>query len=175
MSINFNRNTITVVCKNIVAAVVLYNVDQELVAVRHIIILRGQRCMCVWHCQCVCYNHPRPGLLCTPLSLDEYKRAGFPGHLPLTTTSDCSILFNVLQGLLCFFIFLLLFGTCFQRNLVCYSSSVDFNVKGVHFSCLLTKFGLQFYIFATLSNKYHRLIWLFCSRKMQFEINSEML
>ncbi|XP_054260950.1 uncharacterized protein LOC128985467 isoform X2 [Macrosteles quadrilineatus] len=89
---------------------VLYNLDHEVVASRQIIIVQGQRCMCVWHCQCVCYNHPSQGLPCYPLSVSDYNNAGFPGHLPVTLGSDCSTLFTVLHALLWFFVFLLLFG-----------------------------------------------------------------
>ncbi|XP_046658640.1 uncharacterized protein LOC124352942 isoform X2 [Homalodisca vitripennis] len=96
--------------KRIECNIALYSSDQELVAQRHIIIVRGERCMCVWHCKCVCYNHPRPGLLCTPLSTKHYHQAGFVGQLPVRSGADCSTLFLVIQGLLWFFFFLLLFG-----------------------------------------------------------------
>lgn len=114
-------------CNDIVVTVVVYNVEQEVVASRTILIVKGQHCMCVWYCECVCYGYPHPGPLpCKPITIKEYNKAGFPGQLPVTTSVACSILFNVLLGVLWLILFLLLFGKILPKTFCKYHSQLVF-------------------------------------------------
>ncbi|XP_073945130.1 uncharacterized protein isoform X3 [Choristoneura fumiferana] len=54
----------------------LVNDNDESVAVREVVIRRGDRCFCVWHCDCVCYGE-NPKLPCQEMSEARQDAAGF--------------------------------------------------------------------------------------------------
>ncbi|KAL0895599.1 hypothetical protein ABMA27_011693 [Loxostege sticticalis] len=56
-------------------SVALINDDDESVAVRDVAIKKGDRCFCVWHCDCVCLNED-PKLLCREMTETRQVAAG---------------------------------------------------------------------------------------------------
>ncbi|XP_015109123.1 hapless 2 [Diachasma alloeum] len=57
------------------------NYRGELVAARRIIVHKMNRCFCLWHCICTCYESPR-GFSCLPMTPEHYHQAGFRGPVP---------------------------------------------------------------------------------------------
>ncbi|CAH0406039.1 unnamed protein product [Chilo suppressalis] len=53
----------------------LVNDEDESVAVREVAIKKGDRCFCVWHCDCVCLNE-EPKLLCHEMAESRQVAAG---------------------------------------------------------------------------------------------------
>ncbi|XP_072936249.1 E3 SUMO-protein ligase RanBP2 [Epargyreus clarus] len=69
--------------------VALVNDDDESVAVREVRIKRGDRCFCVWHCQCVCLNED-PKLVCQELAEYQQMAAGLsPRERPRQVRAAC--------------------------------------------------------------------------------------
>ncbi|KAI5635333.1 hypothetical protein NE865_11909 [Phthorimaea operculella] len=63
--------------------VALVNDEDESIAVRDVSIKKGDRCFCVWHCECVCLSED-PKLLCREMSQTQQVAAG------LTPTTERS-------------------------------------------------------------------------------------
>lgn len=94
--------------KEFYCSVHVYNINQELVAVRQIRIVSHDRCICIWHCECACYVADK-GLKCIPMSLDTYHAAGFQGGFPTETHFiETSYLDEMLAMMFNMFIFLVL-------------------------------------------------------------------
>ncbi|XP_063905010.1 uncharacterized protein LOC135124076 [Zophobas morio] len=86
----------------------VHNINQEMLAVREIRIHRYDRCICIWHCECVCYVADA-GLKCYPMSLNSYHAAGFQGGFPEAThLVESSYLDELLAMFFHMFIFLIL-------------------------------------------------------------------
>ncbi|XP_049888068.1 uncharacterized protein LOC126382293 [Pectinophora gossypiella] len=91
--------------------VALVNDDEESVAVREVTIRKGDRCFCVWHCDCVCLSED-PKLLCREMSQSQQVAAGLstagrPRHArSVFYNDDCSL--NILACIIGVFIFLAL-------------------------------------------------------------------
>ncbi|GLV39649.1 hypothetical protein CBL_08284 [Carabus blaptoides fortunei] len=91
--------------KNFYCSIEALDVKNEIVAVRRIRIIKGDRCICSWHCLCACLE--TTGLGCVPLAMDHYRAAGFIGSMPLTSNMiQAGSLQNVLFG--CFFFMMLI-------------------------------------------------------------------
>ncbi|XP_059049428.1 uncharacterized protein LOC131844532 [Achroia grisella] len=56
-------------------SVALMNDDEETVAIRDVTIKKGDRCFCVWYCDCVCMSED-PRLLCREMSDSKRVAAG---------------------------------------------------------------------------------------------------
>lgn len=64
--------------KNFYCSLEVFNLKQQLIAVRRIRFKKTDRCICVWYCLCTCYNSDY-GLKCNPLEIEQYHAAGFQG------------------------------------------------------------------------------------------------
>ncbi|XP_030027111.2 uncharacterized protein LOC115445132 isoform X3 [Manduca sexta] len=60
-------------------SVALINDFDAQVAVRDVIMRKGDRCFCVWHCDCVCLGED-PKLLCREMSTSRLLAAGLSSH-----------------------------------------------------------------------------------------------
>ncbi|XP_048518047.1 uncharacterized protein LOC109537197 isoform X2 [Dendroctonus ponderosae] len=69
---------------NFYCSLEVFNMKQQLVAVRRIRFQKSDRCICVWYCQCVCFSADYV-LKCTPMEIEQYHAAGFQGGMPITT------------------------------------------------------------------------------------------
>uniref|UniRef100_A0A1B6CIV1 Generative cell specific-1/HAP2 domain-containing protein n=2 Tax=Clastoptera arizonana TaxID=38151 RepID=A0A1B6CIV1_9HEMI len=77
------------------------NTAKKVVASRSIVLSKGHRCVCAWHCRCACDNHDH--LRCEPLSLADYNRAGYLGQLPIETKGSSRFYITFLKYVICFF------------------------------------------------------------------------
>lgn len=60
------------------------NVDEIILASRDFVVSSGKKCICAWHCECVCQSHssPETPLVCSLLSFQDFHKAGYFGDLP---------------------------------------------------------------------------------------------
>ncbi|KAL1489373.1 hypothetical protein ABEB36_014282 [Hypothenemus hampei] len=70
--------------KHFYCSLEVFNMHQQLIAVRRIRFERSDRCFCMWHCQCLCFKSDY-SLKCTPLEIEQYHAAGFQGGMPVST------------------------------------------------------------------------------------------
>ncbi|XP_063991396.1 uncharacterized protein LOC135169906 [Diachasmimorpha longicaudata] len=66
------------------------NYRGELVAARRIIVHKMNRCFCLWHCICTCYESHR-GFSCLPMTPEHYHQAGFRGPVPAINPRTSSL------------------------------------------------------------------------------------
>ncbi|KAL4715262.1 hypothetical protein ACJJTC_007844 [Scirpophaga incertulas] len=79
----------TLPVNNVLCSVAMINDEEESVAVRELSIRKGDRCFCIWHCDCVCLSED-PKLLCRELSEARQLAAGLtPRGRPRRMRSAC--------------------------------------------------------------------------------------
>ncbi|XP_066249518.1 hapless 2 [Euwallacea similis] len=69
---------------NFYCSLEVFNLKQQLIAVRRIRFVKEDRCICVWYCQCSCFSSDYR-LRCIPFEIEEYYAAGFQGGMPVPT------------------------------------------------------------------------------------------
>ncbi|XP_053601365.1 uncharacterized protein LOC128670038 isoform X2 [Plodia interpunctella] len=69
-------------------SIALVNQNDESVAIRDVTIRRGDRCYCVWHCDCVCLSED-PKLLCREMSEPRQVAAGLRRDRARRTRDIC--------------------------------------------------------------------------------------
>ncbi|XP_050296866.1 hapless 2 [Anthonomus grandis grandis] len=70
--------------RNFYCSLEVFNLKQQLIAVRRTRFERRDRCICVWHCRCSCFRTDQ-ALKCDPLEIEQYHAAGFQGGMPIPT------------------------------------------------------------------------------------------
>ncbi|XP_011309400.1 uncharacterized protein [Fopius arisanus] len=85
------------------------NYRGELVAARRIIVHKMNRCFCLWHCICTCYESS--GFSCSPMTPEHYHQAGFRGPVPTINSQTFQLSKMAIDILIIIIIIFLIFTT----------------------------------------------------------------